>query len=627
MQSGIRYLILTRFGAIAALVGVAALVGFKASERAALRMAQAQYETTLAPVIVARLTAAMWELRHGCAQYLIEDDPEHRAELRTADTKLYGVVARNAEALAALLRTPATRQEFDEFQQAYRRYIEARPRWFELVDRGDLPAAAAWRMRTTSPFALQTLAGLAQLNDAVEREAELRRHELSAAFRLRLPSELAILASVLLLIFGFGFLVTHELVRPLESLQAAIQRFARGDAAARAPTDLAREAGAVAAAFNSMADSLQRQQASLAQANAEFEQRVAEARTANEALRLQTQELQDLNRERAGIADLNHMLLSCCSLAEAYEVFRRSATVLFPGLPGALHVYAASRDHLELAASWGEIGAGKTVYPEACWALRRGKAHAGGGQHPACQHAGPVADATLCVPLHAQGETIGVLQLRAPDAESLRRVRPAAEVIGDILGLALANLRLRESLRSLSIRDQLTGLFNRRYLEETFERELQRAERAGKPLAVMMIDIDHFKLFNDRFGHEAGDAVLREIGRFLRGHARGEDIVCRHGGEELAVVLPDADLAAARARAEQLRAGVRRLELSHAGRSVGPLTISVGVVVFPHHGRSWQTLLRIADEALYAAKEQGRDRVVVAAPEASTARFQVAARA
>ncbi|HTT23909.1 MAG TPA: GGDEF domain-containing protein [Candidatus Sulfotelmatobacter sp.] len=182
------------------------------------------------------------------------------------------------------------------------------------------------------------------------------------------------------------------------------------------------------------------------------------------------------------------------------------------------------------------------------------------------------------------------------------------------VGLSVANIRLREALRAQSTKDPLTGLYNRRYLQEMLEREIRRATRAEQPLGILMLDLDPFKNFNDTYGHEAGDAVLREAGSFLVRSVRAEDFVCRYGGEEFVVVLPTADFRAAEARAERIRTKLRELVVMHNGRSLGLITASIGVAALPNHGTSEKDLLEAADAALYRAKREGRDRVVVAGP-------------
>ncbi|OLE56752.1 MAG: hypothetical protein AUI36_15330 [Cyanobacteria bacterium 13_1_40CM_2_61_4] len=220
----------------------------------------------------------------------------------------------------------------------------------------------------------------------------------------------------------------------------------------------------------------------------------------------------------------------------------------------------------------------------------------------------------LCVPILAQGETLGILHVQATDeaptmgdAELSFKTTFAGQV-----GLSIANIRLREALRTQSIRDALTGLYNRRNLEEMLEREARRAVRAEQSLGILILDLDHFKGFNDTYGHDAGDTVLRETGSFLAKSVRAEDVVCRFGGEEFVIILPTADLEASRARAERIRSKLRDLTVLHQGQSLGRITISIGVSALPLHGTSPKELLEAADAALYRAKREGRDRVALA---------------
>ena len=169
---------------------------------------------------------------------------------------------------------------------------------------------------------------------------------------------------------------------------------------------------------------------------------------------------------------------------------------------------------------------------------------------------------------------------------------------------------LREKLQEQAMHDKLTGLYNRHYVEEWFGLELRRAQRHGRPIAAIMLDIDQFKRFNDSFGHEAGDLVLRELAVVLRRFARKSDVACRYGGEEFLVLLPECPFDAARSKAEQLREEVAKLELRYDDQPLGPVTVSLGVAAFPDHAKESEQLLRCADEALYLAKQSGRNRVV-----------------
>jgi diguanylate cyclase (GGDEF)-like protein len=182
----------------------------------------------------------------------------------------------------------------------------------------------------------------------------------------------------------------------------------------------------------------------------------------------------------------------------------------------------------------------------------------------------------------------------------------------NLTALVLNNVQLREALQEQSIRDPLTGLFNRRYMEETLKREMRRVTRQLHPLGIIMIDIDHFKHFNDTYGHNLGDRLLQSLGQFLQSHVRGEDVACRYGGEEFILILPTTSLETAQERAEHLRQEVKRLQVQDDDHSSQGITLSLGIAIYPEHGRTMQAALRAADAALYRAKQDGRDRVVVA---------------
>lgn len=225
----------------------------------------------------------------------------------------------------------------------------------------------------------------------------------------------------------------------------------------------------------------------------------------------------------------------------------------------------------------------------------------------------PIPAETLCVPMMAQGEALGILYLTSQKPGYFTPAKEQLAVtVAEHIGLALANLKLREALQQQSIRDSLTGLYNRRYLEESLEREISRAIRLKQTLGVIMIDVDHFKRYNDSYGHDGGDAVLRELGRFLQEKFRGSDIACRYGGEEFTVIVPEASLETIIRRAEFIREGIKRLKLQHRRQQLGSITVSLGVAIFPDRGLTGEAVIAAADGALYEAKKQGRDRVIVA---------------
>lgn len=334
---------------------------------------------------------------------------------------------------------------------------------------------------------------------------------------------------------------------------------------------------------------------------------------------------QDRADEIARLAELSQLLQTCQLPEEAYKVIERAAPALVRKSGGLFLVNPAGV--LENHAMWGDVDEMDPMFgPVDCWALRRNRVHEAGldKSSPRCGHLLGMQDMhTTCVPLTAQGESLGVLVLVEPlaaaeraakqqDADEQADRRRTLTATAEQIALALANLRLRDTLKSQSIRDPLTGLFNRRFLEESLERECRRSVRSNRPLSVMMLDIDHFKRFNDTFGHDAGDAVLREVGAVLRSFFRGEDVACRYGGEEFALVLTDTTADGAMGRASQLREQVHQLSLSFRRQSLGPVTISVGVAMLPLHATTADALLRVADKALYRAKHQGRNRVIMA---------------
>ncbi len=318
---------------------------------------------------------------------------------------------------------------------------------------------------------------------------------------------------------------------------------------------------------------------------------------------------------------MNDLLLSCETREEAYEIIARAAAQLFDGCTGGLAVRVDASPMLRMMAAWGDAPILPAIFPPRdCWALRRGRPYeiSDPTHGVPCQHfSRPPAHAYLCLPLTVRGETVGLLHLGAGGAlaeERFRELRTLALTVGESARLVLSNLILQEALREQAIRDPLTGLFNRRYLDETLPRELHRHQRTGEPLAVAMLDLDHFKQFNDAYGHEAGDAVLRAVGGLLRRSLRAGDLACRYGGEELTVVMPDSSLDDARTRLDALRQAVTHLHPSHQNGALPTITVSIGVTLANLGETDPTALLRRADAALYRAKVQGRNRVVVADP-------------
>ncbi|MEA4814224.1 MAG: diguanylate cyclase [Oscillospiraceae bacterium] len=352
-----------------------------------------------------------------------------------------------------------------------------------------------------------------------------------------------------------------------------------------------------------------------------------ELQKANQELASWVEQLRQRTAELNRLNEMGEQLQSCQTITEACAISAQYIKRICPFSNGALYLIKESKNIAEAVEVWGESDFVQKVFePLSCWSIRRGRQHLVDSHHPGllCGHVtGPASGQYLCVPLLVNGEAIGILHLNHIDFPGHSQHKTTDQLysdhkvqivttIAEHISLALSNLKLKETLRQQSIRDVLTGLFNRRYMEETLARELNRAEREDKPVGVIMFDIDHFKDFNDLAGHDAGDALLRELGAFLNKTARGGDIVCRYGGEEFLEVLPGTNLENARLHAEKLRQGVKELLVYNLGKPLAKCTISLGVAVFPENGLTGETLLKAADNALYRAKNEGRDRVVIA---------------
>jgi diguanylate cyclase (GGDEF)-like protein len=391
------------------------------------------------------------------------------------------------------------------------------------------------------------------------------------------------------------------------------------------------EVGVLVQDFNRMLVEIERQDRQLRQQQESLTEEVAhrtdELVRANSQLTSSVARVEHYAGQIAQLTALVQLLQSCVTPDEVFDVMQDAIPRLFPDDSGAVTILESSGKVMEVMATWGHNPPQQRVFgPDECWAFRRGRAHFVGdaGSPLRCthltEHDGP---ATFCVPMIAQGDNVGILQFNfaGSDADEGRdgsephstRTR-LATALAEQAALALANLRLREALKSQSIVDPLTGLYNRRYLENVLERECRRAVRAKRNLTVLMIDVDHFKQFNDTWGHEGGDVVLRELASLMRTHFRGDDIACRYGGEEFIVVLAEATMDAAFTRAEELRAGVQRLVAEYRQRPLGSITVSIGIASLPEHGTLPQELIGAADRALYEAKSAGRGKTVCASP-------------
>jgi diguanylate cyclase (GGDEF)-like protein/PAS domain S-box-containing protein len=373
----------------------------------------------------------------------------------------------------------------------------------------------------------------------------------------------------------------------------------------------------------------------LARLNAQLQTEIAERKLVEMALHEANNNLKGIvnefelrNRDITLLNEMGDLLQACLVCQEAYLGIAHFAPLLFPDESGVLFILSASKKLMEAVATWGQPEFDEPVFsPEECWALRRGEVHAVSMRQPGliCPHlAGvPLVD-HMCIPLIAQGEIMGLILLQSRvcpmdtpgplrDQFTASKQRLALTLAKQI-SLALANLKLRDSLRAQAIRDPLTGLFNRRYMEETLNREILRVTRRQCPLGVIMVDLDFLKPINDSLGHEAGDKVIKALGHFLKVNIRREDVACRYGGDEFTLILPEASLETACQRAEELRQGISQLQVVHNDQPLGPITASFGVATFPDHGATGEELVRAADAALYDAKQGGRNQLGIALP-------------
>lgn len=393
------------------------------------------------------------------------------------------------------------------------------------------------------------------------------------------------------------FILARRVARPLTQMSSVVTRLAERDFEADLPDDQHRD-------------------------------EIGEVTQALRLFRRSTIERERLERERDEdrrikdlIARMMHRMQGCDVEAELADVVSCYAPQIFPDLAGHIFVYDHARGRLSTIGQWQEPALSLPDFaPSFCWGLRRGHPHRSNarGEDICCQHIGDIdGQDCLCVPLMAQGGTVGMLYFEArADAEGQGGGRYAEraiylDLISENIGLALANIQLRATLGALATRDPLTGLSNRRHLDEIFNVERALAESEGAPLGCLMIDIDHFKRFNDEFGHDAGDLVMQHVAQVLLSHARERDLACRFGGEEFTMLLPGRDAAAAAERAEEIRQTIRKVALAYRGRPLHPVTVSIGVAAYPAQSDG-ASLLSVADSALLQAKSAGRDLVVIA---------------
>jgi diguanylate cyclase (GGDEF)-like protein len=426
------------------------------------------------------------------------------------------------------------------------------------------------------------------------------RQATSSALQWRTVSEIMLGVTALLFVCVLYFVLKQRILRPVVRLSDVVTRLAAQDYEAIPP------AFAQVDEIGDMAQAIR-----IFRENGLERQRLEQERDADR-----------LMRDR--VSRMTQRLQGCEDVDELVDVVRHFAPEITSGLPGKLYIRTGNDAMMRQMCEWlSPLHSRQEFPPSSCWALRRGQTHRPTGEtidipcaHVDAQHAVP----TICIPLTAQGESIGLLYFEQPEmaaADQPQHTGQYLEMLAENIGLALANLRLRDELREMAMADPLTGLANRRHFDAVLKLQLAASERHATPLACLMIDIDHFKRFNDSYGHDAGDAVLRAVGGVLQDPLREKDCAFRVGGEEFVILMPGFTLEQAMARAEQLQQKIQALRVEHQGQELGPITASLGLAVHPDHGTS-DKLVRIADAALLRAKAQGRNRIVVASVREST---------
>lgn len=405
---------------------------------------------------------------------------------------------------------------------------------------------------------------------------------------LRTASEIMVGLTALLFLFVLGFILKRRVLRPVVRLSDVVHRLASQDYAVETPNfNQIDEIGDMAQAIRIFRE------------NGLVRQRLEKERDADWAIR----EL---------LARMTQRLQGCENFADVINVAELFAPNIAPGASGRLYILDRDPWQIRCAAEWlSPEGDKKPFHPDECWAVRRGQSHPPVNGEPdiACYHL-PEAQAhqSLCVPLIAQGEAIGLLTFQNITAETAPS-RAYLELMAEALGLALANQRLRDALLEKALFDPLTGLRNRHHLEDTMRTQMAQAVRNDEPVSCLMIDIDHFKSINDRFGHEAGDRVIKSVASIVQRAAHDSGLAFRYGGEEFLVLLTGANEEAAHACATVIYNGVHELSLRYGLSEIGPVDVSIGIASYPQHAQS-DNLLRAADVALYRAKELGRSRIV-----------------
>jgi diguanylate cyclase (GGDEF)-like protein len=457
----------------------------------------------------------------------------------------------------------------------------------------------------------------ARVNDFLSEERALSASRTQVVERRLNYNRLLVLVGIPIMLAFIAFMAAgliHRVRKPVDDMMTVMGQLGAGHRSARVVTDMkSSEFERLAHGYNAMADELE-------SAVADQVDSQGRLRVANLELSANTEVLRERGEVIELLGGMAHRMQAARTDEELAAIIRVFVPRVLPEIPGALYAHNNSRNLLVPIAAWSGLEVSAAGFsPDQCWALRRGQSHfvVEPGSDIVCAHAsahaGPhESDKTHhyhCEPLLAGGEVIGVLYLKGVvGTENRFRLTVLTENIAS----ALVNHRLQRGLREQTIRDPLTSLFNRRYMEETLALEIARASRSGSPLSLVMCDVDHFKRFNDEFGHEAGDAVLQAVSAEMRSRFRDGDVICRFGGEEFTIIAPGTSAATLANRVEIVRQGISELMVQQGGRTLGSLTMSFGIATWEEAmERDGSTLIKAADAALYRAKREGRNRVML----------------
>ncbi|QNE33011.1 diguanylate cyclase [Sphingomonas sp. NBWT7] len=543
-----------------------------------------------------KLDEEVFALSDQARQYLNSGDPSYRV-LYQHDAAALASVERRIAQLGDAGAGPAELHTLKEAIRWADTLLDEQKAALAAYDHGDVAQARTILFGGEYERELERIrAQIERFQQQLDQRTEAQVASAAQVARTwKTTSEIALAITGLLFLCVLYFIFKQRVLKPVVRLSDVVNRLAAQDYAAE-PPNLTQidEIGDMAQAIRVFRE------------NGLERQRLQQERDADRMLR-------DL------LSRMTQRMQGCNSLHDLEEIARRFIPEIVPELAGRLYLIDPARNAVMETCNWLYPKQSRPEFaPTSCWALRRGLPHrpAGPTIDVPCDHLshdGAMLD-TLCLPLNAHGETFGLLYFeRRQDAGDTRSTAETyLTMLAENIGLAVSNLRLRERLRDMAMGDALTGLANRRQLDSSVGQILSVADQMGGIVSCLMIDVDHFKRFNDTFGHDAGDAVLQEVGAVLRGAVRDKELAFRYGGEEFLVLLPRVDLAQAMERAELIRTRIFALRLVHEGQQLGAVQASVGVATAPLHcapGRLVQT----ADAALLRAKAQGRDRVVVAA--------------